>query len=125
MELFNEALTKAKEAIEVAYKKTGEVVTTQKQKIDVATLENKCNKVYAALGKLYFDETKDSTDLDIETKALVLDIKNYLSKIESLKSEINAAKKLKNCPNCNATINETDIFCPICGSKTVTESEEK
>ena len=124
MDFLNDAVSKAKEALEIACKKTGEVVNTQKQKLDVASLENKCNKLYASLGKIYFEEVKDSENLSDEAMSLVNQIKDFNSKIDELKNDINAAKKLKVCPNCNANIDETDVFCPHCGTKTVFEDEE-
>lgn len=124
MDFLNDAVSKAKEALEIACKKTGEVVNTQKQKLDVVSLENKCNKLYASLGKIYFDEIKDNQDLPEDVMSLVNQIKELNSKIDELKTDINAAKKLKVCPNCNANIDESDIFCPNCGTKTVFEGEE-
>lgn len=45
MDFIDDAVTKAKEAFDVACKKTNEVVTTQKQKFDIASLEAKRIKV--------------------------------------------------------------------------------
>ena len=39
MEFFDNAVNKAKEAIDIACKKTNEVVSTQKQKFDVKTYD--------------------------------------------------------------------------------------
>ena len=55
----DQAMNKAKEVFDVACKKTGEVVNTQKQKFDVSSLENKRAKDFEKLGSLYFDLIKN------------------------------------------------------------------
>ena len=60
MDFIDDAVTKAKEAFDVACKKTNEVVTTQKQKFDIASLEAKRTKDFEALGRFYYSELKES-----------------------------------------------------------------
>ena len=50
MDFFDDAVNKAKEALDVACKKTNEVVTTQKQRFDIASLEAKRTRDFEALG---------------------------------------------------------------------------
>ena len=54
MDNFEEALNKAKEVATAAFKKTEEVINIQKQKIDIATLNNKLNNAYAELGRAIY-----------------------------------------------------------------------
>ena len=51
MDFFDDAVNKAKEALDVACKKTNEVVTTQKQRFDIASLEAKRTRDFEALGR--------------------------------------------------------------------------
>ena len=82
MDFLDNAVSKAKEAIDVACKKTNEVVSTQKQKFDVVAIENKRAKDFEALGKLYFDMIKD-TEVDNETvNKIVAEIKEKNSRID-------------------------------------------
>ena len=55
MDFLDNALEKAKEVFDVARTKTTEVVSTQKQKFDVVSLENKRSKDFEQLGIFYFD----------------------------------------------------------------------
>ena len=55
MEFLDSALVKAKEVFDVACKKTNEVVSSGKQKFDVASIESKRSKDFEKLGKLYFN----------------------------------------------------------------------
>lgn len=117
MDFFDNAVNKAKEAFDIAYKKTEEVVNTQKQKFDVASIENKRSKDYEKLGMLYFDMIKESEIENEEVKALVDEIKDKNQKIKDLKDEINAAKNKVACTNCSALNDENATFCNSCGNK--------
>ena len=55
MGFFEDAISKTKEVFDVVCQKTGEIVTTEKQKISIASLKSKREKDYAALGKIYFE----------------------------------------------------------------------
>ena len=74
MDFFDDVVNKAKEAIDVASKKTGEVVNTQKQKFDIASLENKRAKDFAVLGEIYYNKIKDGEAQDENISELVLSI---------------------------------------------------
>lgn len=123
MDFFDNAVNKAKEALDIACKKTGEVVTTSKQKFDVATIESKRSKDFEALGKIYFDMIKDEEIENFEIKNLVLEIKYKTEKIDELKEEINNAKNKRTCPVCKATIDKFSIYCNVCGAKLEYENE--
>ena len=123
MEFLDNAVSMAKEAFDIAYKKTEEVVTTQKQKLDVVSIENKRAKDYPTLGEIYFDMIKDSEIDNIQVKDLVESIKEKNQKIADLKNEINAAKNKRICPECGANISESSKYCNICGAKLEFESE--
>ena len=121
MDFLENAVTKAKEVFDVACKKTGEVVTTQKQKIDIATIINKRNKDFEALGKLYFNKIKDSEIEDTEIKELVEAIREKCDLIKEINDEISATKNMKVCPNCQTYVKEDAVFCSKCGEKIIKE----
>ncbi len=124
MEFFDNAVNKAKEAFDVARKKTGEVVNTEKQKFDVSSLKSKREKDYSALGKIYFEIIKDSDELDGEVKELVDAVKEKNEKIDALNIEILNAKNKRICPNCGANIDVNSVYCNTCGVKLIIDSEE-
>ena len=124
MDFFDDVLNKAKEAIDVASKKTGEVVNTQKQKFDIASLENKRAKDFAVLGEIYYNKIKDGEAQDENISELVLSIKEKSEKIEKLKAEVNSAKNKRICPKCGAAIEQTSNYCNACGEKLFYDSEE-
>lgn len=124
MDFFDDMVNKAKEAIDVASKKTSEVVNTQKQKFDIASLENKRAKDYEVLGEIYYNKIKDGTVEDENVSELVLAIKEKSEKIEKLKAEVNSAKNKRICPKCGAAIEQTSNYCNACGAKLFFDSEE-
>ena len=124
MDFFDDTVNKAKEAIDVASKKTGEVVNTQKQKFDIASLESKRAKDYAVLGEIYYNKIKDGAVEDENVSELVLAIKEKSEKIEKLKAEVNSAKNKRICPKCGAAIEQTSNYCNACGAKLFFDSEE-
>ncbi len=117
MDFFDTALNKAKETLDIVTKKTGEVVTAQKQKFDIASLENKRTKDFEKLGEIYFGLIKDAEIEDGETKALVEAIIKKENEIFQLKDELNATRYQRICPNCQASISKTAVYCSACGAK--------
>ena len=124
MDFFDDMLSKAKDAIDVASKKTGEVVNTQKQKFDIASLESKRAKDFAVLGEIYYNKIKDGEASDENISELVLSIKEKSDKIDKLKAEINNAKNKRICPKCGAAIDQISNYCNACGEKLFYDSEE-
>lgn len=124
MDFFDNALEKAKEVFDVARTKTTEVVSTQKQKFDVVSIENKRSKDFEKLGMLYFELIKNEDIEDKDIAAVVESIKDKNNKIAELKEEINNAKMKRICPACNAVIAENSVFCSVCGAKLNIESDE-
>lgn len=124
MDFLDNAIIKAKETIEVVSKKTGEIVTTEKQKFDVSSLKAKLEKDYAKLGRYFYANIKDDAELSTEAKAIVDSISNKIDAIEQLNTEIAGAKNKRVCPACKSTIPDNSKFCNICGEKLIFESEE-
>lgn len=117
MGFLDDAINKTKEVFDVACQKTGEVVTTEKQKFNIASLKSKREKDYADLGRIYFELVKDSTDLNDETRNLVDAILEKNEEIARLNEDIQSIKNKRVCPNCNANIDVKSSYCNNCGTK--------
>lgn len=124
MDFLDNAIVKAKEAIDVVSKKTEVIVTTEKQKFDVSSLKSKLQKDYAKLGKYYFETVLADGEADENVKETVEAIKEKLNAIEKLNAEILAAKSKRLCPVCSSAIPENAKFCNNCGEKLIIDSEE-
>ena len=117
MGFLDDAINKTKEVLDVAYKKTEEVVTTEKQKFNVASLKSKREKDFADLGKIYFELIKQDTQLDDATRNLVDAIIEKNEEIARLNEDIQNTKNKRVCPNCNANIQINSTYCNNCGQK--------
>lgn len=93
MDFFDNALGKAKEAIDIVSKKTEEVVSTQKIRFNIASLENKCSKHYESLGKIYYEKLlAGNIAYDDAADDLVKLISEKENEILKLKEELNNVK---------------------------------
>jgi len=92
MDFFDNAFNKAKDVFDVAYRKTDEIVTTQKQRFEIATLKRKRNEDLVELGKIYFKLISDTNIDDDDTLILMEKIKEKNNKIKELREEIEATK---------------------------------
>ena len=124
MDFFDNVLNKTKEAFDVVSKKTGEIVTVEKQKFDVSSLKSKLEKDYAELGRLYFKSIDTTDGLDAKEKALVEEINKKLEAINELNVEIANAKAKRFCPSCKAAIADNSVYCSNCGEKLTYDSKE-
>lgn len=116
---------KAKDAFESAYKKTGDVVNIQKQKLDVTSLESKLAKSFEMLGKVCYDSIERGDTFDPETaKPITDDIAEKLVQIKDLRKEILKAKNKRICARCGATIDRNAAFCSTCGASTKAASSD-
>ena len=125
MSFIDDAINKTKEVFDVACKKTDEVVTTQKQKFSIASLESKREKDFADLGRIYFELAKNSNDLTDEARNLVDAISEKNAEIARLNQDIQNTKNKRICPNCNANIDVNSVYCNNCGAKLTIESEQE
>lgn len=123
-DFFDNAFDKAKTAFEAAYKKTGEVLTSEKIKFNISSLKSKREKLYAVLGKNFFERLDDTFVLNDEDRGICDAIIELNDKIDELNNELNFAKSNRICPNCGAVIDEKAVFCSTCGAKLVFDSTE-
>ena len=117
MGFLDDAINKTKEVFNVAYKKTDEVVTVEKQKFNVASLKSKLDKDYADLGKIYYELVKDGADLSDEVRNIVDAISEKQEEIARLNEDIQNIKNKRICPKCNANIDINSSYCNNCGEK--------
>lgn len=96
MEFFDNALNKAKDAIDVTRRKTDEIVTVQKLKFDIASTKRKRSLDLEKLGIIYFKLLQDAEIEDEDTLNLVEEIREKTLKIKELRAEIDAVKENNN-----------------------------
>ncbi len=117
MGFLDDAISKTKEVLDVACQKTGEVVTTEKQKFAIASLKSKREKDFADLGRIYFELVKQKDDLDDNTRNLIDAITEKNEEIKRLNEDIQNIKNKKICLNCGTALDVNSTYCNNCGIK--------
>ncbi len=96
-------------------KKTGDAVSIQKLKLDISACEDDMEALYINLGKLSYENMKDTAGTDSEIGVVVAAIREKQEEIGKIKEEIAAVQAKQYCPNCNALLRSSDRFCCNCG----------
>ena len=117
MDFLDNAINKAKEVVDIAYKKTEEVVLTEKQRFDIASLNSKIDKDYKALVEIFYKNYKDNEDIPEDAKVGIRAINEKILKIKELKEEIGETKNKMVCPHCQNYIPKGSAFCSVCGER--------
>ena len=107
----SETLTKASKDVG---QKAKDLSGVAKLTMDIHTKEEQVQKLYAQIGKLYFESHKDD---DPAEYAQIAQIKEMLVVIEDMKKDLMELKGTKICPKCGKEIDSKDTFCKGCGAK--------
>ena len=116
MEFFEEVVGAAKDTFSAVCKKTEEVVSVQKMKINIASMESKLSKDYEALGRYCFEMVLAQENADEPAKALADEIVKRREEIKLAKQALYAAQGKAVCKNCGKEIAADAHFCPECGN---------
>lgn len=116
MAFFNklgEKITSGASAVSDSAKRMSEVSKlNSKINLNLSEITNKYTEIGRAVKLRLMESIEDD-----EVKRLAGEIDALLAEISQLKDMVNAAKGLKNCPNCGSTLNSDVLFCPSCGAK--------
>ena len=109
---------KARDIFEAAYRKTENVVTNQKQKFDIHSLELKLNKNYEVLGKAYFGLLKKGEEVNPDSlKPIIDEITQLTYAIDLAKEELMKNQNKSRCKKCGQFIDDNATYCNKCGEK--------
>ncbi len=121
MDFFNETFDKAKDLFFVAKQKTEDAVNVGKQKIDIASYENKLTKLYAQLGKNAFEILEKMENPTPQISDILAQIKTNKETLAKLRAELDKMQQKRICPVCKSPVAENDVFCGKCGEKIIFE----
>ncbi len=93
MSMFENAVEKIGEAFGVVASTTEKAVDVGKKKYNVAVLNNKLEKQYALLGKLFYESNKDSGEVSVPYKNSMEEITKLISEISKAEAELENTKK--------------------------------
>lgn len=98
-----------------AIQKTKEVSDTAKINVMVRNLESQKKECFENLGKLFYVCHKGVADE--QEMVFIQKIEEMNCEIERLQGQMSRLKGIIICPNCNAEIPASSIFCNSCGAK--------
>ncbi len=124
MDFLDEVLVKARDMFDIAKNKTEEAARIGKQKFDIASMENRLNKSYNALGRICYETYKAQDEISDELKALINEITSEIEAIEEARAEIVKIKSNRFCAKCGEPVTEAAIFCTHCGEKLTFTDED-
>lgn len=107
-------------AADAAYgvgRKAGELLSTGKLRIQIATMEGQVEGCLAEIGEMmYATHTGVPTDSE-ELLEKLREIDGLKAHIAELNAQIDQARQSSLCPVCGAAVCPGDVFCRECGGK--------
>ena len=107
---------KAGSIAKTAVKKTGEAAESAKLAITLKSEQNKLDRLFTTLGKLFYEQAK-GTDVRAQVAAQIMEIDEQKQVIDELKVIIAENNDKIICVSCGKDIDIDDAFCPVCGKK--------
>lgn len=117
MTSFEDTIFKAKEIIDMAGKKTGEIVNIQKLKVNIASVNSQISKDYEAIGRLCYEQLGGEIDNGEAIAEIAKGIAEKYEQIEELRMQIAELRNERICTGCNSPVDNDADFCPRCGKK--------
>ncbi len=116
MGLFENTIERARDVIDVAGKKGGEILNVQKLKLDAARLNSQISNDFESLGRLVYANLQDNIDPKEGINAIVDLITEKYAQLEVLDTKISESKGLKKCDYCGAENPIGSFYCAKCGN---------
>lgn len=105
------------ETAESVGKKTEEVMSVQKLKSQIRTLERGNERDFMDLGKMIFEKYKNGDEISGEFVAICEEIGKRNHVIAAYEKKLSHIKGEGMCKNCQATLPKGAAYCPVCGQK--------
>lgn len=115
-EFIDEFVFMAKNAADVASKKTGEVVEAGKLKYQIKQAEWDLEKAYTKLGAIYYESKQSNEDFSDAVTLAISEIDDFKLKITHLEETLRSYRKVKKCTKCGQDSEAAAAFCVHCGA---------
>lgn len=113
----DDVFDKAKEAVNIAAKKTEEVVNISKLKYELVKVNNEIRSYYEKLGNSIYKMKKEGYQNDDLVNSLCEEIDELLFKASALNHEIADLQNVVICPVCSQKNVKDSFYCAKCGAK--------
>lgn len=121
-EIFDEFVYMAKNAADVATKKTGEVVEVSKLRYQIKQTQWEIEKTYAKLGAIVYESKKGTENFDEMIQLAVVEIDDLNQKLADLAQKVRAYKKIVECTSCSKENEMGALYCTRCGAPLFSEN---
>ncbi len=127
MSTLDDLFDKAKALVNVAGKKTGEVVEVSKLKLQAVQINTDIQKAYEKIGSIVYEHNKAGTDAAELIQMCIKEVDGLFHKLNEINEKIAGTKNMAICLYCGASVPVDSYYCPKCGANLAEEtvSEEK
>ncbi len=115
MALWDDIQRSVSDAVEFTAKKTSYLTGTAKLKYNVHTTEQKLDRCFAEIGRLFYDSQKEGSDRSSEIATLIMQVDKLSDDLAAGNAELLKMRHAVVCPSCSAEIANECIYCPVCG----------
>ena len=115
-EFVDEFVFMAKNAADVASKKTGEVVESSKVRYQMKQLEWEIEKAYAKLGAIVYESRKSTEPFEEIIQLAVSEIDDLKERYHTYSEKLRAFKNVVLCPACGRENELHFSYCARCGA---------
>ena len=117
MGFFENTVVKAREVLDVAGKRTAEMIELQKLRVSIASVQSQLAKLFEALGRQAYDDMKGAAVPEAAEQELVAEIDAKKAELSELEHKLATARGQQICEACNAINAGEAAFCNKCGAK--------
>jgi len=78
-------------------------------------LEKELSNLYIEIGRIFYEEKKNSPDVSSKYENAFIEIKKIVEKYQKQEAEELAKQGLKRCPSCGEKVTLVSRFCNMCG----------
>lgn len=120
---FDDIVDNVKNLVNIAGKKTTEIVDLSKMKLEAINLNSEIRKCFEKLGALVYTAKKNgSIDEAAGLDSYFDEIDALYLKLKELNDRIDGTKDLLRCSVCGSANPRSSVYCSVCGSKLPTEA---
>lgn len=113
----DDVFEKAREAVNIAAKKTEEVVNISKLKLECMKVNGEIKSLYEKLGNSIYQMYHEGYQNDDLVHSLCEEVDDLLAKLEVLNQQIADLQNVALCPVCGHKNVKDSFYCAKCGAK--------
>lgn len=117
MYMFDEVVEKAKGAMYVAGKKTGELVEVSKLKLKCVQLNGEIKDRYEKMGSAVYNMRKHGYENSELISSISAEIDDLLKQLDEVSQKVENIKNIIICSSCGKKNPNTSYYCSKCGNR--------